>query len=124
MAQVTQLFIIAHRYTQSVRLNHEVYPSIETAKAELDRWEKEEDPRREFRERSKVESYRSKPFGRKSPHPRHNDGDFEVVDLATHIQNVAVQNYDKARRDHTIYRGAHNTTQSHVEKLAHLLKAS
>lgn len=124
MTQVTQLFIIAGRHNQSVRLNHEVYPSVEAAKAELDRWEKEEDPDHDRREAIKRSSYQSKPFGRKSPHPRHNDGSFEVVDLATHIQNVAVQNYDKARHDHTTYRGAYNTTQSHVEKLARLFSAS
>jgi hypothetical protein len=123
MAQVTQLFVIAGRYNQSVRLNHDVYPSVEAAKAELDRWEKEEDPDHDRREAFKKSSYQSKPFGRKNPHPCHNDGTFEVVDLATYIQNTAVQNYEKARRDHDIYRGAYNTTQSHVEKLD-LLKAS
>lgn len=120
---IVSLFVIAHRYNQSLRLNHEVYHSLEAAKAELDRCEKEEDPRREAREFGKRMSLQQKPFGRKSPHPCHNDGDFEVVDLATHLQNVAVQNYDKARRE-TKYQGAHNTTRSHIERLALLSKAS
>jgi len=124
MTQVDQLFIIAGRHNQSVRLNHEVYPSVEAAKAELDRWEREEDPDHKMRERAKASSYQSKPFGRKDPHPRHNDGNFEVVDLATHIQNVAVQNYDKGQRDRNIYIGAHNTTQSQIDRLARLFPAS
>ncbi len=119
MAQTAELYVIAGRHNQSVRLNHEVYLSVEAAKAELDRWEREEDPDREARERMKQSSYQAKSYGRKVPHPRHNDGTFEVVDLATHLQNVAVQNYDKARRE-TRYNGAHNTTQSHLQRLERL----
>lgn len=120
---IKELFVIAHRHNQSLRLNHDVYPSLQEAKDELDRWEREEDPRREARERMKASSYQSKPFGRKDPHPCHNDGDFEVVDLATHLQNVAVQNYDKAKRE-SKYQGAHNTTQSHIQRLVRLSSVS
>ena len=118
-----ELFVIAHRYNQSLRLNHDVYPSLKEAKDELDRWEREEDPRREARKRLLEAGLQAKPYGRKKPHPCHNDGDFEVVDLATHLQNLAVQNYDKAKRE-SRYEGAHNTTRSHAQRLALLLSAS
>lgn len=111
-----QFFVIAHRYNQSLRLNHEVYPSVKEAKAELDRWEHEDDPQHHERERMRQESYRSKMYCRKDPHPRHNDGNFEVVDLATHLHNVAVQNYDKAKREND-YRGPFNTTMPYTERL-------
>lgn len=112
----SQLFVIAHRFNQVIRLNHEVYSSLKEAKQELDRWEKEEDPDHELREFRKRSSYQAKSFGRKDPHPCHNDGDFEVVDLASHMQNLAVQNYEKAKRER-YYQGAYNVTQAHVEKL-------
>lgn len=121
--QPTNLFVIAHRHNQSLRLNHDIYYSLGSAKAELDRWEREEDPRRELYERSEEMVIR---MNRRSWAPKsktHNKRDFEVVDLATHLQNVAVQNYEKAKRERN-YQGAHNTTRSHIERLALLSKAS
>ena len=107
------LFVIANRYAQWRRLNRFIYSSLEEAKTDVDLRDFKCDPDREVAERREESSRQSRSWGRAEPKLHHNDRVFEVVDLETHLYNVAFQAHT-FKREGT---AAPNTTISHIMKL-------
>ncbi len=111
MTTTRNSFVIAGRFNRILRLNDTIYPSHAEAKAALDAWEKNEDPRREAHERHEQASRTQRSWGRAEPKPDHNNRVFEVIDLESHINHVANISFERGK--HPITKQAPNTTKQH-----------
>lgn len=110
MTTTRNSFVIAGRINRILRLNDVIYPSHAEAKAALDAWEKNDDPRREQHERN--EEFRRRANRRYWDMPKdHNRREFEVIDLESHINHVANISFERGK--HPITKQAPNTTKQH-----------